>query len=71
MKENSGSNGGANIKEKQKKKETCWKLLFSIYKHQSILIYKNTNLALLFLAKQFVFNLLKPITLDSYFKNNY
>ena len=34
-------------------------------------IYKNTNLALLFLAKQFVFTLLKPITLDSYFKNNY
>ena len=43
----------------------------AIYKHQSILIYKNTNLALLFLAKQFVFTLLKPITLDSYFKNNY
>ena len=28
-KENSGSNGGVNIKEKQKKKETCWKVLFT------------------------------------------
>ena len=68
-KENSGSNGRVNIKEKQKKKETCWKVLFtntnpSLFTKIPIWLY-------FFLAKQFVFTLLKPITLDSYFKNNY
>ena len=63
--ENNGSNDWVNIKEKQRKKETCWNLEGAIYKHQSILIYKNTNLALLFLAKNFVFTPLKPIKLDS------
>ena len=68
-KENSGSNGRVNIKEKQKKKDTCWKVLFtntnpSLFTKIPIWLY-------FFLAKQFVFTLLKPITLDSYFKNNY